>query len=167
MPTSAELEFRSGIGFDSHPLIEGRRLVLGGVEIPHDRGLSGHSDGDVLVHAVMDALLGAANLGDKGSHFPSSDPQYKDICSLILLERVGVLVAEAGWRLSNVDATILAQNPRLSPFNREMRENMAKSLSVSPGLISVKATTTDYLGFVGREEGIAAFAVASLMSGGR
>ena len=141
--------------------------MLGGVEIPHDRGLSGHSDGDVLVHAVMDALLGAANLGDKGSHFPSSDPQYKDICSLILLERVGVLVAEAGWRLSNVDATILAQIPRLSPFNREMRENMAKSLSVSPGLISVKATTTDYLGFVGREEGIAAFAVASLMSGGR
>ena len=167
MSTSAELEFRSGIGFDSHPLIEGRRLVLGGVEIPHDRGLSGHSDGDVLVHAVMDALLGAANLGDKGSHFPSSDPQYKDICSLILLERVGVLVAEAGWRLSNVDATILAQIPRLSPFNREMRENMAKSLSVSPGLISVKATTTDYLGFVGREEGIAACAVASLRSGGR
>ena len=167
MSTSAELEFRSGIGFDSHPLIEGRRLVLGGVEIPHDRGLSGHSDGDVLVHAVMDALLGAANLGDKGSHFPSSDPQYKDICSLILLERIGVLVAEAGWRLSNVDATILAQNPRLSPFNREMRENMAKSLSVSPGLISVKATTTDYLGFVGREEGIAACAVASLRSGGR
>ncbi len=164
MSTPADLEFRSGIGFDSHPLIEGRRLVLGGVEIPHDRGLSGHSDGDVLVHAVMDALLGAANLGDKGSHFPSSDPQYTDISSLILLERVGALVAEAGWRLSNVDATILAQNPRLSPFNREMRENMAKSLSVSPGLISVKATTTDYLGFVGREEGIAACAVASLMS---
>ena len=167
MSTPADLEFRSGIGFDSHPLIEGRRLVLGGVEIPHERGLSGHSDGDVLVHAVMDALLGAANLGDKGSHFPSNDPQYKDISSLILLERVGALVAEAGWRLSNVDATILAQIPRLSPFHREMRENMAKSLSVSPGLISVKATTTDYLGFVGREEGIAAFAVASLRSGGR
>ncbi len=167
MSTPADLEFRSGIGFDSHPLIEGRRLVLGGVEIPHDRGLSGHSDGDVLVHAVMDALLGAANLGDKGSHFPSTDPQYKDICSLILLKRVGVLVAEAGWRLSNVDATLLAQNPRLSPFNREMRENMAKSLSVSPDLISVKATTTDYLGFVGREAGIAACAVASLRSGGR
>ncbi len=158
------MEFRSGIGFDSHPLTEGRRLVLGGVEIPHDRGLSGHSDGDVLVHAVMDALLGAANLGDKGFHFPSSDPQYKDISSLILLERVGVLVAEAGWRLSNVDATILAQNPRLSPFNEEMRENMARSLSVSPDRVSVKVTTTDYLGFVGREEGIAACAVASIMS---
>ncbi len=139
---------------------------MGGVEVPHDKGLSGHSDGDVLVHAVMDALLGAANLGDKGLHFPSSDSQYKDISSLLLLERVGVLVAEAGWRLSNVDATILAQNPRLSPFNAEMRENVAKSLSVSPDRVSVKVTTTDHLGFVGREEGIAACAVASLMSGG-
>ena len=157
-------ESRSGIGFDSHPLAEGRKLVLGGVTIPHDKGLSGHSDGDVLVHAIMDALLGAANLGDKGIHFPSSDPQYKDISSLILLERVGVLVAQAGWRLSNVDATILAQNPKLSAFNAEMRENVAGSLSVSPDRVSVKVTTTDYLGFVGREEGIAAMAVVSLMS---
>jgi len=102
--------------------------VLGGVDIPFDQGLSGHSDGDVLVHAVMDALLGAANLGDKGQHFPSSDPQYKDISSLMLLEQVGVLVYETGWRLSNVDATILAQNPRLSPFNAAMRANVAKSL---------------------------------------
>ena len=167
MSTPQELEFRTGIGFDSHPLAEGGKLVLGGVEIPHDRGLSGHSDGDVLVHAVMDALLGAANLGDKSSPFPSDDPQYKDILSLKLLERVGVLVAEAGWRLSNVDATIMAQNPRLSPFNTEMRENMAKSLSVSPDRVSVKVTTTDHLGFVGREEGIAALAVVSLTSGGR
>ena len=157
-------ESRSGIGFDSHPLAEGRKLVLGGVTIPHDKGLSGHSDGDVLVHAIMDALLGAANLGDKGIHFPSSDPQYKDISSLILLERVGVLVAQDGWRLSNVDATILAQNPKLSPFNAEMRENVAGNLSVSPDRVSVKVTTTDYLGFVGREEGIAAIAVVSLMS---
>ena len=157
-------ESRSGIGFDSHPLAEGRKLVLGGVTIPHDKGISGHSDGDVLVHAIMDALLGAANLGDKGLHFPSSDPQYKDIFSLILLERVGVLVAQAGWRLSNVDATILAQNPKLSAFNAEMRENVAGSLSVSPDRVSVKVTTTDYLGFVGREEGIAAMAVVSLMS---
>ena len=157
-------ESRSGIGFDSHPLAEGRKLVLGGVTIPHDKGLSGHSDGDVLVHAIMDALLGAANLGDKGIHFPSSDPQYKDISSLILLERVGVLVAQDGWRLSNVDATILAQNPKLSPFNAEMRENVAGNLSVSPDRVSVKVTTTDYLGFVGREEGIAAMAVVSLMS---
>ena len=157
-------ESRSGIGFDSHLLAEGRKLVLGGVTIPHDKGLSGHSDGDVLVHAIMDALLGAANLGDKGLHFPSSDPQYKDIFSLILLERVGVLVAQAGWRLSNVDATILAQNPKLSAFNAEMRENVAGSLSVSPDRVSVKVTTTDYLGFVGREEGIAAMAVVSVMS---
>ena len=157
-------ESRSGIGFDSHPLAEGRKLVLGGVTIPHDKGLSGHSDGDVLVHAIMDALLGAANLGDKGIHFPSSDPQYKDISSLILLERVGVLVAQDGWRLSNVDATILAQNPKLSPFNAEMRENVAGNLSVSPDRVSVKVTTTDYLGFVGREEGIGAIAVVSLMS---
>ena len=167
MSTPQETEFRSGIGFDSHPLADGRKLVLGGVEIPHHRGLSGHSDGDVLVHAVMDAMLGAANLGDKGLHFPSSDPQYKDISSLILLERVGVLVSEAGWRVSNVDATIMAQNPRLSPFNTEMRENVAKSLSVTSDRVSVKVTTTDHLGFVGREEGIAALAVVSLMSGGR
>ena len=137
---------------------------MGGVDIPHDRGLSGHSDGDVLVHAVMDALLGASNLGDKGLHFPSNDPEYKDISSLVLLEQVGVLVLEAGWRLSNVDATILAQNPRLSPFNAEMRVNVAKSLSVSQNRVSVKVTTTDYLGFVGRGEGIAALAVVSLMS---
>ncbi len=138
---------------------------MGGVEIPHDRGLSGHSDGDVLVHAVMDAILGAANLGDKGLHFPSSDAQYKDISSLTLLERVGMLAAEVGWRLSNVDATILAQNPKLSIFNADMRNNMAKSLSVTPDRVSVKVTTTDHLGFVGREEGIAAMAVVSLVSG--
>ena len=161
------MEFRSGIGFDSHPLAEGRKLVLGGVEIPHGQGLSGHSDGDVVVHAVIDALLGAANLGDKGLHFPSSDPQYKGISSLILLKQVGVLVAQSGWRLSNVDATIIAQNPRLSPFNLEMRENVAKTLSVKPNCISIKVTTTDHLGFVGRDEGIAAIAVVSLMSGGR
>ena len=140
---------------------------MGGVDVPHGKGLSGHSDGDVLVHAIMDALLGAANLGDKGLHFPSSDPQYKDISSLVLLERVGILVSGAGWRLSNVDATILAQNPKLSPFNTEMRENVARTLTVEPDRISIKVTTTDHLGFVGREEGIAAMAVVSLMSGGR
>ena len=167
MTSLFEMEFRSGIGFDSHPLTQGRKLVLGGVDIPHCLGLSGHSDGDVLVHAIMDALLGAANLGDKGSHFPSSDPKYKDISSLILLERVGLLVAQSGWRLSNVDATILAQKPKLSPFKLEMQENVAKTLSVGPDCISIKVTTTDHLGFVGREEGIAAIAVVSLMSGGR
>ena len=167
MTSFFEMEFRSGIGFDSHPLTKGRKLVLGGVDIPHGQGLSGHSDGDVLVHAIMDALLGAANLGDKGSHFPSSDPQYKDISSLILLSRVRMLVAESGWRLSNVDATILAQNPRLSQFNLDMQKSVAKTLSVEPSRISIKITTTDHLGFIGREEGIAAIAVVSLVSGDR
>ena len=167
MTSLFEIEFRSGIGFDSHPLTQGRELILGGVNIPHGRGLSGHSDGDVLVHAIMDALLGAASLGDKGSHFPSDDPQYRDISSLILLDQVGMLVADSGWRLANVDATILAQNPRLSPFNPDMQRSVAKTLSVEPGRISIKITTTDHLGFVGREEGIAAMAVVSLMSGGR
>ena len=157
-------DFRVGIGFDSHPLAPGRRLVLGGVEIPHDRGLSGHSDGDVLIHAMLDALLGAADLGDKGTHFPSSDPQFKDISSLLLLERVGEILAEAGWRVSNVDATMLAQMPRLGPFIPDMKKRAAAALSVPPGRVSIKATTTDYLGFVGRAEGIAACAVAAIMS---
>ena len=157
-------DFRVGIGFDSHPLVPGRRLVLGGVDIPHDRGLAGHSDGDVLIHALLDALLGAVDLGDKGTHFPSSDPQYKDISSLLLLERVGAILAEAGWRVSNVDATMLAQTPRLGPFIPEMKERTAAALSIPPVRVSIKATTTDYLGFVGRAEGIAACAVACVMS---
>ena len=158
------MDFRVGIGFDSHPLETGRRLVLGGVHIPYHLGLSGHSDGDVLVHAILDALLGAANLGDKGEQFPSSDPQYKDISSLILLANVARSLDEAGWRISNVDATMLAQNPRLSPYIQSMREQAGKALSVPVARISIKATTTDYLGFVGREEGIAACAVASLVT---
>lgn len=162
--TLAAPDFRVGIGFDSHPLVDGRRLVLGGVDIPHDRGLEGHSDGDVLVHAIMDALLGAANLGDKGTHFPSSDPQYRDISSLILLERVRGLLAERGWRVSNLDATMLAQTPRLSRFIPEMKERTAGALRVSTDRVSIKATTTDHLGFVGRSEGIAACAVASVVS---
>ena len=155
-------DFRVGTGFDSHPLAPDRRLVLGGAEIPHDHGLEGHSDGDVLVHALMDALLGAANLGDKGTHFPSSDPQYKDISSLLLLERVATLLETAGWRVSNVDATMLAQTPRLGPFIAEMKENTAAALGIDPGRVSIKATTTDHLGFVGRSEGIAACAVACI-----
>ncbi len=163
MPGEAALEFRVGIGFDAHPLTAGRRLVLGGIAIPYHLGLSGHSDGDVLVHAMMDALLGAAGLGDKGLHFPSSDPQYKDISSLVLLARVAELLLANGWRVSNVDATMLAQKPRLEPFIQSMREQAANALSVPPDRVSIKATTTDYLGFVGREEGIAACAVASLV----
>jgi len=137
--------------------------VLGGVTVPHHMGLSGHSDGDVLIHAMMDALLGAAALGDKGAHFPSSDPQYKDISSLILLSSVGDLVRGVGWRISNVDATMLAQNPRLAPFVESMREQTGNALSIPVQRIGIKVTTTDYLGFVGREEGIAACAVASLV----
>ncbi len=138
--------------------------MLGGVTVPHHMGLSGHSDGDVLIHAMMDALLGAAALGDKGAHFPSSDPQYKDISSLILLSSVGDLVRGVGWRISNVDATMLAQNPRLAPFVESMREQAGNALSIPVQRIGIKVTTTDHLGFVGREEGIAAYAVASLVT---
>ena len=165
MPDDEPLEFRTGIGFDAHPLAEGRSLVLGGVNVPFDRGLSGHSDGDVLVHALMDALLGAAGLGDKGGNFPSTDPQYKDISSLILLARVADLVGQAGWRISNVDATMLAQKPRLGPFISTMRLHTSEALSVPPDRVSIKVTTTDYMGFIGREEGIAACAVAALVKG--
>jgi len=162
MSQSGLPDFRVGIGFDAHPLVPDRKLVLGGIHIPHELGLAGHSDGDVLVHAMMDALLGAAGLGDKGAQFPSSDPQYKDISSLLLLSRVGDLVRSGGWRISNVDATMLAQKPRLGPFLESMREQAGSALSVPPERIGIKVTTTDFLGFVGREEGIAACAVASL-----
>ncbi len=155
-------DFRTGIGFDSHALGAGRRLVLGGVVIPHDRGLVGHSDGDVLVHAIMDALLGAANLGDKGQHFPSGDDQYRDISSLLLLSRVGDLLAAGGWQVANVDATMLAQTPRLGAFIPKMKEKAAAALALPAERLSVKVTTTDYLGFVGREEGIAAIAVVAV-----
>ena len=158
------MDFRVGIGFDAHPLATGRPLVLGGVHIPYDLGLTGHSDGDVLVHAIIDALLGAAGLGDKGEHFPSSDPQYKDISSLVLLAKVAGLLEDGGWRISNVDATMLAQKPSLEPFIQSMREQAGTALSISVARISIKVTTTDYLGFVGREEGIAACAVASLVT---
>ena len=157
-------DIRVGIGFDSHPLVPDRRLVLGGVEIPHNSGLEGHSDGDVLVHALMDALLGAANLGDKGTHFPSSDQQYRNILSLLLLERVAAMLQSSGWRVSNVDATMLAQMPRLGPYIPDMKDRTAAALGISPTRVSLKATTTDHLGFVGRSEGIAACAVACVMS---
>lgn len=155
-------DIRTGIGFDSHALAPERRLVLGGVTIPHDRGLEGHSDGDVLTHAIMDALLGAAALGDKGQHFPSSDEKYRDIDSLKLLAQVREQVVVGGWRIANVDATMLAQRPRLGPFIPEMRTLISDTLETVPGRISIKVTTTDYLGFTGREEGIAAVAIATI-----
>ena len=157
---------RVGIGYDVHTLVEGRRLVLGGVEVPFERGLAGHSDGDVLVHAVIDALLGAAGLGDIGTHFPSTDPQYKDISSITLLRQIGSLLQTQGWQVGNIDATIVAESPRLSPFVDQMRKRMGETLGIAPEQIGVKATTTESLGFAGRGEGIAAYAVASVEKSG-
>lgn len=153
---------RVGIGFDVHALVEGRRLVLGGVEIAHEKGLAGHSDADVLVHAVMDALLGAAGLGDIGEHFPDSDPSYKDISSLLLLAKVKELLREKGFAVHNIDCVIIAEAPKLAPYREQMRKVLASHLGVEPGDVSIKATTTEKLGFTGRREGIAAQAVCTL-----
>ena len=153
---------RSGIGIDVHPLVEGRALVLGGVTIPFDKGLAGHSDGDVLTHAVIDALLGAAGLGDIGTHFPSNDPQYKDIASTRLLSRTVELLDRNRWRAQYLDATILAELPALKPFMGQIRQNLAASLGLDPESVNIKATTTDGLGFVGRGEGITGLAIATV-----
>ena len=153
---------RVGMGIDVHALVEGRPLILGGVTVPHSLGLSGHSDGDALTHAVVDALLGAAGMGDIGGRFPSSDNAYKDADSLTFLSAIAPELAQAGWSIENVDATIIAQRPALSPFVKEMAANMARALAIDADQINVKATTSDRLGIAGREEGIAAFAVALL-----
>lgn len=151
--------FRIGHGYDVHKLVENRRLILGGVEIPHTLGLLGHSDADVLVHAVMDALIGAMALGDIGKHFPDNDNAYLDISSLKLLSRVKDLLCENGYTVSNIDATVIAQKPKLASHIEAMRENIAQTLEISLSQINVKATTEEHLGFTGREEGIAAHAV--------
>jgi 2-C-methyl-D-erythritol 2,4-cyclodiphosphate synthase len=151
---------RVGIGYDVHSLTAGRKLILGGVEIPFSKGLEGWSDADVLVHAVMDALLGAAALGDIGSHFPPGDPQYKNISSLILLGKVKQMLEKAGWRIGNVDTTIMAEQPKLKNYIPQMALNIAKELGVSPSDISIKAGTNEGMGFVGEGKGIAAEAVA-------
>ncbi len=151
---------RIGHGYDVHRLAQGRRLILGGVEIPFEKGLLGHSDADVLAHAVMDALLGAAALGDIGQLFPDSDPAYEGADSLALLRRVAALLGENGYRAGNVDATVLAQRPRLAPHIPLMRERLAAAMGVPAGRVSVKATTEEGLGFTGAGEGIAAHAVA-------
>ena len=153
---------RVGIGYDVHPLIEDRPLILGGVDVPFERGLSGHSDADVLAHAIIDALLGAAALGDIGTHFPDTDPQYKGVSSMLLLKRVGDIIYSRGYRVENIDATILAQQPRLAPFIDEMRNNIGQALDIAKDQVSVKAKTSAGLGFIGRGEGIAAHAVALL-----
>ncbi|OQB14563.1 MAG: 2-C-methyl-D-erythritol 2,4-cyclodiphosphate synthase [Firmicutes bacterium ADurb.Bin193] len=150
---------RVGIGYDVHRLVEGRKLVLGGVCIPYPLGLLGHSDADVVIHAVMDALLGAAGLGDIGAFFPDNDPQYKDIESTILLKRVNEIIKEKGYTVSNVDSVVVAQAPKLAPHIGEMRKNIAKILELGDDFVCVKATTTENLGFEGRKEGISAHAV--------
>jgi 2-C-methyl-D-erythritol 2,4-cyclodiphosphate synthase len=153
---------RAGIGYDIHRLAADRRLVLGGVAIEHPTGLVGHSDGDVLLHALMDALLGAANLGDLGRHFPSDDPAYAGVSSLGLLTRVGALIREAGLAVASLDATVIAQAPRLAPHVGAMRDAIAGALGIESGRVSVKATTNDGLGVVGSGEAIAALAIALL-----
>lgn len=150
---------RIGSGYDVHRLAEGRKLILGGVEIPYEKGLLGHSDADVLVHAVMDALLGAAAMGDIGRHFPDNDEQYKNISSLLLLEKVSLLLKERGYNTINIDATVIAQKPKLAPYIEQMVKNMADVLGVPCDSINVKATTEEGLGFTGSGEGIAAQAV--------
>ena len=151
-----------GIGYDVHPLTDGRRLVLGGVEIPFARGLSGWSDADVLTHAIIDALLGAAALGDIGRHFPPGEPEYKDISSLVLLQKTKDKLVENGWQIANVDATVVAEQPQLKDFMERMRQQLSQTLGITLGQVSVKASTSNRLGFVGRGEGIAAYAVALL-----
>ena len=153
---------RVGQGFDAHAFMRGGRLVLGGVEIPHDRGLEAHSDGDVVLHALCDALLGAAGLGDIGRHFPPDDPAYENIDSRILLRRVVDLVVGAGLRIVNADITIVAQEPRMAPHTDAMRENIRGDLGVEHSRVNIKATTTEHMGFTGRGEGIAVFAIVLL-----
>ncbi len=156
---------RIGQGFDVHQLVVGRKCIIGGVEIPYERGLLGHSDADVLLHAICDALLGAAALGDIGKHFPDSDARYKGIDSRTLLKHVAALINERGWKVGNVDATIIAQMPRMAPHIPAMVKNIATDLGVEAGQVNVKATTTETLGFTGRGEGIAAEAVCLLVTG--
>ncbi|MFQ5356101.1 MAG: 2-C-methyl-D-erythritol 2,4-cyclodiphosphate synthase [Mariprofundaceae bacterium] len=154
------MNVRIGQGFDVHAFAGNRRLILGGANIPFHLGLAGHSDADVLTHAVMDALLGAAGLGDIGQHFPDNDLAYKDADSLILLSQVMRHLEAEGWQVGNIDATIIAQEPKLAPFIQTMRENLARVLGVDSRSVNIKATTTELLGFIGRKEGVAVMAVA-------
>ena len=150
---------RIGQGYDVHKLVEGRKLIIGGVDIPHEKGLLGHSDADVLIHAIMDALLGALGLGDIGSHFPDTGEEFKDMDSRVLLRRVNDLLKNSGYALNNMDAVIIAQSPKMAPHIEKIKENLASDLEIDPGLINIKASTTESLGFVGRKEGIQAQAI--------
>jgi 2-C-methyl-D-erythritol 2,4-cyclodiphosphate synthase len=164
MPKKKSPGFRMGMGYDVHPLVEGRPLILGGVTVPYHQGLAGHSDADCLVHAICDALLGGISAGDIGRHFPDSDPQYKDVKSLLLLQKVAEMVTEKGFLIANIDATIVAQAPQLAPHLPLMEDRIAATVGVEKARVNVKATSTEGLGFEGRGEGIAAYAVA-LMEG--
>jgi len=157
---------RVGFGYDVHALVTDRPLFLGGVQIPHTHGLLGHSDADVLLHAICDALLGAAGLGDIGRHFPDSDPAYKGISSILLLERTARLIAGRGFQIRNVDSTLVLQQPRVASYIDRMVENISRAMELPAGSVNVKATTTEHLGFAGREEGIAAYAVALIEEAG-
>jgi 2-C-methyl-D-erythritol 2,4-cyclodiphosphate synthase len=154
---------RIGIGYDVHRLVEGRKLIIGGVEIPCEKGLLGHSDADVLVHAVMDSILGALGLGDIGKHFPDDDIQYKDISSLVLLERVYNIMSQSNYRIGNIDGVIIAEEPKMAPYIEDMKKNMAKILRIPLSRINIKATTTEKLGFEGRGEGIGAQSICLLV----
>ena len=156
--------YRIGNGYDVHRLVEGRKLILGGVNIPHSLGLDGHSDADVLCHALCDSLLGASGAGDLGKHFPDTDDQWKGVSSLVLLEETEKIVAARGYQITNIDTTIVAQQPKLAPHIQAMTSNIAESLKIHPNQINIKATTTEKLGFTGREEGISAYAVVLLKS---
>ena len=156
------MTYRTGIGVDIHPLVEGRDLILGGISIPHSHGLDGHSDGDALTHAIIDACLGAANLGDIGGHFPSSDPRYDGIRSAKLLSETASILVRLDWRVDYIDATILAERPMLRPYIADMRAELATALKMGVESVSIKATTTDHLGFVGRGEGICCMAIATI-----
>lgn len=155
---------RIGMGYDVHRLVEGRDLIIGGVKIPYEKGLLGHSDADVLLHAIMDALLGAAALGDIGKHFPDTDPAYKGISSIKLLEHVGELLEKEAYWIENIDATIIAQAPKMRPYIDTMRENIAKALKIDISQVNVKATTEEGLGFTGSKEGISSQAICMLTS---
>jgi len=153
---------RIGNGYDVHRLVTGRKLILGGIDIPHSTGLDGHSDADVLLHALCDALLGAVGAGDIGAHFPDTDSKWKSISSLVLLEQVTATCRDKGFEFSNIDTIIVAQKPKLAPFLPDMKKNISQAMAIDIGQINIKATTTEKLGFAGKEEGIAAYAVALL-----
>jgi 2-C-methyl-D-erythritol 2,4-cyclodiphosphate synthase len=155
--------FRVGIGFDAHRLVKGRPLIIGGVRIPYDLGLSGHSDADVLTHAIIDGILGALAMGDIGIHFPDDDPAYKDVDSTILLRRVMELAKKEGYRINNLDNTIVAEMPKLTPYIPGMKERLSSILEILPSQINIKATTTEGMGFCGRGEGISAYSIVSLI----